>query len=516
MQKLQHILLPVLGIISVTFISFFVMLQYMAKDADETMHQSQAGVLLAQLRQSANALAVTAEDNSVWDAAYENIFVNFNMEWMIDNYGEGVKFLNHINNFIIYGINDQVLYSTADTNQPDPDRFLETGLAGHLQTMTAHDYITPVKSSGILEVDGRIFLFGASLVQKFNNSDATQIAPERRPVVLFLQELTEENLQVIGSNIDMDNLHIHLEDAQSSGYLPLDQQISDNLFLKTSNITFDWSAKQPGADLIDRLTLPLIAVTLLVLLALSYFYRRASHLFKMLRELDQMKSNFVANMSHEMRTPLNAIIGFSELIKSESYGKLGSDKNREYINYILESGNHLLQVINDILDLSKVEAGKMDIHQDVYRVRDLIDDSVSILKPKIDQHGLVVDSNIADVEIRTDAKLFKQIIDNILSNAIKFTPSGGRIYISNFFKHGFVEISISDTGIGMTDEEIKTALSIFGQVETAYNRDHEGTGLGLSLVTKFMQVLGGSMNVTSKKHHGTTISLSFPAASADA
>lgn len=492
------------------------MLQYMAKDADETMHTSQADVLLAQVKKTAESIAYIAEDNSVWNAAYDNIYTNFNQEWLINNYGEGVKFLDNISGFIIYGINDQILYSTSDPDQPDPDVFLETGLASHLQTLKADDYITPVKSSGLLEVDERIYVFGASIVQRFNYGDETKIEPERRPIVVFLHELTHDSLIALGRDIDMDNLHLHLEEVESTGYLPLDDKISDNLFFKSHYVALDWEAKTPGADLINRLILPLIAVTLLVLLALSYFYRRTAYLFEMLRELDKMKSNFVANMSHEMRTPLNAIIGFSELIKSETYGKLGSDKNREYIEYILESGNHLLSVINDILDLSKVEAGKMDIHQDVYRVRDLIDDSVSILQPKIDQHGLVIDSNIADVEIKTDAKLFKQIIDNILSNAIKFTPAGGRIYISNFFKQGFLEISITDTGIGMTEEEIKTALSIFGQVETAYNRDHEGTGLGLSLVTKFMQVLGGSMNVTSKKHQGTTVSLTFPAIAGDA
>lgn len=511
MQKLHHILLPVLGIIFVTFCSFFIMLQYMAKDADATMHSSEAGVLLAQIKQIENTLVLVAEDNSVWNAAYENTFVNFNYEWLIDNYGENIKFLANVNTFLIYGINDQVVYSTSDPGQPDPDEILANGLAQQLQTLKADDYVTSVKSSGILEVNNRFFVYGASLVQRLDDSEPIKISPERRPIVVFLHELTDESLLALGENIDMDGLHLHVHEMDSTGYLPLDGKVSDNLLLQSTDVAFDWDAKQPGADLISRLTLPLIAVTLLVLLALSYFYRRASYLFKMLSELDKMKSNFVANMSHEMRTPLNAIIGFSELIKSEAYGKLGSDKNREYINYILESGNHLLRVINDILDLSKVEAGKMDVHEDIYRVQDLIADSVSILQPRIDEQGLAIDSNIADVEIKTDAKLFKQIIENILSNAIKFTPSGGRIYISNFFKHDFVEISITDTGIGMTEDEIETALSIFGQVETAYNRDHEGTGLGLSLVTKFMKVLGGTMDVTSKKHQGTTVSLTFPA-----
>lgn len=510
MHKLQYILLPVIGIIFVTFCSFFVMLNYMADDSDQAMYRSEANLLRAQIKQTEDRLILTAEDNSVRNAAFENIYLDFNYNWLLENFGEDVKFLEYIDSFFIYGINDQVLFTNSDTGQPNPDQFLDTGLGSHLQTLMATDYITPVKSSGVIEIDNRLYIFGASLVQKFDNSETTIINPERRPVVVFIHELSERNLLSMGKNIDMSFLHLHFDGADSHALLTLDNSVTENLFVTSPFITFDWDAKQPGTDLINKMIIPLIMVTLLVLLALSYFYRRASGLFQMLRELDKMKSNFVANMSHEMRTPLNAIIGFAELIKSESYGKLEGEKNKEYIGYILDSGSHLLKVINDILDLSKVEAGKMDVHQDIYRVSDLIEDSLSILEPKIGENGLVVDSNIADIEIKTDSKLFKQIIENVLSNAIKFTPAGGRIYISNFFKQDSVEISITDTGIGMTEEEIKTALSTFGQVETAYNRNHEGTGLGLSLVTNFMQILGGHMNVTSKKHQGTTVSLTFP------
>ncbi len=510
MHKLQYILLPVLGIIFVTFCSLFIMLNVMADDADQAMFESEVGVLLAQVKQAEQNLELMAEDNSVWTAAYENVHENLNYQWLIDNFDNNVTFLADVNSFILYGINDQVLFSSSDPDQPDPDQILASGLATHLQTMLAEDYVTPVTSSGMLEVDGRFFLFGSSLLQKYDDSAPTSISPERRPAVVFLRELTEESLLKLGQNSAIDGLHMHSEAMDPASHIEIGPNVTENLFIQSPLVTFGWEAKRPGADLMNKMILPLIAVTLLVLLALSYFYRKAASLFDILRDLDKMKSNFVANMSHEMRTPLNAIIGFAELIKSESYGKLEGDKNKEYVGYILDSGSHLLRVINDILDLSKVEAGKMDVHQDIYRVRDLIDDSLTILEPKIDENDLVITSNIADVEIKTDAKLFKQIIDNVLSNAIKFTPAGGRIYISNFFKQDSVEISITDTGIGMTEEEIETALTVFGQVETAYNRDHEGTGLGLSLVTKFMQVLGGNMSVTSKKHHGTTVSLTFP------
>ncbi len=514
MHKFHNILIPVLAIVFVTFGSFFFMLQYMAKDADTAMLKSEAGVLRAQLKQTANFITIMAEDYAVWTPAYENVFLNPNIEWLEENYGDNLNTLSNLDGLFIFGLDNKVTYYIAEEGQPPAEKFLESGLGDHLKTLTVDDLSTTVTSSGILETDNRIYLYGASLVQKHDNEESKKIPAERRPVVVYLQELSSENLLTIGNNIDMTNLHLHLYETEPSDFLMLDETVADNLFIQNRNVMFDWEAKNASSHLISRITLPLSIATAFIILAFFYFYRRAEHIFNMLSGLDKMKSNFVASMSHEMRTPLNAIIGFAELLKSESFGKVEGVKNKEYIGYILESGGHLLQVINDILDLSKVEAGKMDVHEDIYNVRDLIDDSLAILQPRVNKHGLTVQADIEEIEIKTDAKLFKQIVENILSNAIKYTPSGGQIKISNLFKRDYVEISITDTGIGMTEDEIEVALSTFGQVESAYTREHEGTGLGLSLVKKFMQLLGGKIYVTSQKHIGTTVSLNFPAATA--
>lgn len=510
MHKLDYILLPVLAIILITFGSFFFMLENLAKDADATMIKSEAGVLRAQLKQTAEDLSHTAEDNAVWKPAYKNIFEKTDRQWIEYNFSDSLKVLRRLDSFFIYGVDNNIIYSISDDDLPPIEQFLASGLDAHLNSLTVDDYQTSVTSSGIFEADGKLFFYGSSLVQNPGSTQTTKFAPERRPILVFVRELTEGTMLSIGKNIDMKGLHLHVDDTAGSGFLTLDQSVNENLFIQNGKVMFDWQPKNTGAALISRIILPLASLLALVVLAFYYFYRRASNVFSMLEDLDKTKSNFVANMSHEMRTPLNAIIGFSELIKSESYGNIDSEKNKEYVGYIHESGNHLLKVINDILDLSKVEAGKMNVSEEIVHIKDLIEDRIANLEPKIDEQGLVIDNNIADIEIRTDAKLFKQVIDNILSNAIKFTPSGGRIYISNFFNSERVEISVTDTGIGMSEDEIETALSTFGQVETAYSRQYEGTGLGLSLVQKFMKLLGGTMNVRSKKHHGTTVSLSFP------
>ena len=511
MHKIQHILMPVLGIIFVTFASFFLTIQYMASDADDAMMTSESSILRDQIKQQAQSIVHMAEDNSVWNPAFENIFATFNLDWFTDNYGVDGQFMENIDAFIVYGTDDSVMYYNAAPGQPSPEAFLNTGLGAHLSTLTVDDYIRTVKSSGLIEIDQRMFIYGASLVQRFGNTLTDKIPVERRPTVLFIRELNPDAVSTIAQNADITDLKIRYHEDTEEGHLEIDSIITENIFSNSDVICFTWHQKTPGADLISRLIFPLLTVGILVCLVFLYFFRRSERLLASLKDVDETKSNFLANMSHEMRTPLNAIIGFSEMIKSEAFGKIDGEKNREYINHILDSGHHLLSVINDILDLSKVEAGKITLHEEIFKINDVVGDSLERLSPTISKGGLNVANGLDDVTLKSDPKLFRQVIENILSNAIKFTPLGGDILITNIRKAEFVEITIKDTGIGMDEEELETALSTFGQVQTAYSRNHEGTGLGLCLVRNFMHALGGEVNMSSEKHIGTTVSLSFPA-----
>ena len=510
MHRLQYILMPVLGIIFVTFGSFFLMLQYMASDADETMMRSEASILRDQIRQRAEIITLTAQDNSVWNPAFDNIFARFNIDWLTDNYGAEGQFLDNIDSFMIYGTNDKIIYNTAIAGQPSAEDFIATGLGAHLRSLTVDDYVRTVKSSGLIEIDQRLFIYGASLVQRFDNTLTDKIPEERRPIVLFIQELGTDDIASISQYAGISNLVIRYDDQITDGALALDSQLSEHIFSTSDVINFTWQAKKPGTDLIQRLISPLLFVGILVCLVFLYFYRRAENLLISLKDVDQTKSNFLANMSHEIRTPLNAIIGFSQMIQSEAFGKIGGEKNREYVGHILDSGNHLLKVINDILDLSKVEAGKINLREEIFKINEVVGDSLTMLSPTINENGLKIANALDDTTLKSDAKLFRQVIENILSNAIKFTPFGGEISITSVHVADFIKITITDTGIGMDEKELETALSTFGQVQNAYSRDHEGTGLGLCLVRNFMNALGGNIDVTSEKHMGTTVSLCFP------
>ena len=235
------------------------------------------------------------------------------------------------------------------------------------------------------------------------------------------------------------------------------------------------------------------------------------------------KSDFLASMSHELRTPLNHIIGFTDLLSTEELGRL-NDTQREYLDHVQHSSRHLLSLINDTLDLSKVEAGKMKIEAGEIHLKDFLDSCVSSFGEKAKQQNIDISliMNGAPEKVTADERKLKQIIFNLLSNAVKFTPQGGSVKIkvrSGISKNGdgstpALEISVKDTGIGIKREDIGRIFSAFEQVENELNYQHPGTGLGLSLVQRLVELHGGKVRAESDgPGKGTTISFAIPASS---
>jgi signal transduction histidine kinase len=225
------------------------------------------------------------------------------------------------------------------------------------------------------------------------------------------------------------------------------------------------------------------------------------------------KSNFLANMAHELRTPLNAINGFSELILNETFGAIQPERYKAYLEYIHQGGSHLLSVINDILDLSKVEAGKMELHFEAVPSEQVAYQAVESLRKAADDRKVSLQTEVAtDCPIlHADPRAARQILLNLLSNAVKFTPAQGSVTLSvrNGSDKG-IRITVADTGIGMTDAEVSKALEPYGQVESELARKQQGTGLGLPLVKALAELHGGSMSVRSEKGKGTVVTVLFP------
>ena len=226
------------------------------------------------------------------------------------------------------------------------------------------------------------------------------------------------------------------------------------------------------------------------------------------------KSRFLANMSHELRTPLNAIIGFSEIISNQLFGKLGNERYLDYSQDILRSGRHLLAVINDVLDLSKSEAGKLVLAAREIDMREIVDDCVAMVREQCISAGLALTVSGMDMALPMagdEAKL-RQIFLNLLSNAIKFTEKGGSISLSAVSGANQVEVTVADTGIGMDPDDVKIAFQPFGQVDNRLERRYEGTGLGLPLTKALVDLHKGRIAVDSARGRGTRVTVSFPRA----
>jgi len=230
-------------------------------------------------------------------------------------------------------------------------------------------------------------------------------------------------------------------------------------------------------------------------------------------DANRAKSRFLAAMSHDLRTPLNAILGFSDMMRMETFGKLGDKHYKDYANDIHQSGTLLVELINDVLDISKVEAGKVQLTEKPIKLLNLVNSCVHQIGPLAKASNHTISHHIPPdlPALLADERILVQLLNNLLSNAIKFTPNGGKITVSaELSTDNAIVFEISDTGIGMSDIEVERALKEFEQLDGSQERQHKGSGLGLHLCTKFMKLFDGSLGIVSVKDEGTTVSLRFP------
>jgi signal transduction histidine kinase len=228
---------------------------------------------------------------------------------------------------------------------------------------------------------------------------------------------------------------------------------------------------------------------------------------------NRAKSEFLATMSHELRTPLNAIIGFSEALGGGHFGAL-TPKQGTYIQDIHDAGKHLLQLINNILDMSKVDAGRMTLSEDIVDVAQVIEESVRLVSQRAQKANIAiaVETPAAETRLHADELRIRQIMLNLLTNAVKFTPARGRVTVRAFRRHdGGLAVEIADTGIGMRQADIAVALTPFAQIDNFMTRRQEGTGLGLPIVKALVELHDGALTIDSRLSHGTAVTAVFPA-----
>jgi len=230
---------------------------------------------------------------------------------------------------------------------------------------------------------------------------------------------------------------------------------------------------------------------------------------------NRAKSSFLANMSHELRTPLNAILGFSEVMKDQHLGPVQNSRYLSYANDIHSSGRHLLAIINDVLDLAKIEAGKMTLdNAAMFEIAPVLTSSLAMLKGLGEKYGVTVHNEIAEdgMQLKAVERMIRQIVINLVGNAIKFTPPGGSVHVSGRLQSdGSYEVAVRDTGVGMTEQEMAHAMMPFGQNENRFTGKHDGTGLGLPLAKAMLELHEGRLTMSSVPEVGTTVTMTFPA-----
>jgi PAS domain S-box-containing protein len=232
---------------------------------------------------------------------------------------------------------------------------------------------------------------------------------------------------------------------------------------------------------------------------------------------NRAKSEFLANVSHELRTPLNAILGFTEIMQLEMFGPLGAPQYHAYAKDVHDSGQLLLDIINDILDLSKIEAGRMELFPEAVEARDVFEACLRLVSGRAQGNGVILQSDLPPdlPRIRVDPRAIRQILTNLLTNAVKFTPKGGRVMLAARRDGDQVELSVADTGIGIAQKDIAKVLEPFGQADNPHSRRQQGTGLGLPIVKALVEQSGGNFRLDSKVDAGTIVTLRLPAVKAE-
>ncbi len=254
--------------------------------------------------------------------------------------------------------------------------------------------------------------------------------------------------------------------------------------------------------------------TLLADAVLRQRAREAEHTARIETELaSRVKSEFIANMSHELRTPLNTVIGFAKLVSDYEQRRLSGDQIIEYANLIHDAATHLLAVINDILDISKIQSGKYTLDAREVRLPEILDAATAAFKRNATDLGLSLEAHYAPnvPTVRGDPDKLLQVFNNLISNAIKFTPPGGSVQVTaKLLEDGGAAVSVRDTGVGMTDEEVKLSLTPFAQVDASHSRWREGAGLGLPIAKALVALHGGKLKVQSAKSLGTEVTVYLP------
>lgn len=529
-------ILPV-GLLAMLFAVFTVFLViHSSQRQNEIATQGNAQLIETAINHMAESLAIYASDYTYWNEATEKVVAEPDLDWIRDNItGWSVEGLG-LSGAAIYGENNRVIEGSGRwVGEGDEE---STALTGSLRALIddARKRASPEGNPedtawGFIADSAGIHLAAASaFVWELDESEEEIDVPmdNETPVVLvFFQTLDKGYLEAIGEQFILSKLRLRR---------PGNRLDNGSRYLHASNGQvlgiLTWHFDLPGDQMLDEMLLP-FAIGLAVLGLIFWFLlsraaraawivtdyqhsleRQTEALIVAKNEANaanREKSRFLATMSHELRTPLNAIIGFSDIMRQDTFKSMPVERFQNYAQDIHQSGHYLLALINDVLDMSKIEAQRFELFEDILSLDDIVQDSVKLIAGSAGNKSLTLDCPETKAVLYADPKAMTQIFVNLLTNAVKFTPEGGTIRVTaDMSRTESVDISVSDTGVGMSEEELKKAMTAFGQTKASRESNMQGTGLGLNITRSLIELHGGKLVVESEPGKGTDVILRLP------
>ena len=540
---LRRLLWP-LGLLTAGLVAAIcLLLVFAAREQNSLALQSSQHLATSVLTTEIAEIERSARDYAIWNATVENIILTLDETWAADNIGAWAHDGLEMDASLVLDGQDRLLYAMADGERSDAeilDRFGD-GLAPLVAAARAAEPGTfGIALSGYVLFDGGIAAAAASPIVWEDG----RAAPERGgapSVLVYLRRFDAEILDGFAQNFLLTDLHVAgPAEALNSASLPL-ASYDGRLLGRLA-----WTAEQPGFRMLKPLLLPGALGAAVFLLLLAVVIRRtrrtvheleSSHaalqqqagalalardraeqqrrteaeLRRRAVDASRAKSEFLALVSHELRTPLNAILGFSETIATQAFGQGVNDRYRSYASDIHESGRHLLSIINDILDLTKVEAGRYELHEEDVELGELLQRCSALLRERAAAKHITLACAPCSLRLHADERALKQVVINLLSNAIKFTGAGGRVELRAESDSETTRILVIDNGIGMSEDDLARAQQPFGQAASAHTRTVEGTGLGLNVTQALVQLHGGRLAIRSAPGRGTLVEVRLPA-----
>ncbi|SDE07148.1 ATP-binding protein [Kordiimonas lacus] len=499
---------PIFIAMFLCMVGYFALAGFLAYQQDKTSIAAERQKIQSIMQQYLRRLELLAEDNAWWDAAVQNVVQDYDERWVKESIADTTYTYSFVVGVLVMRPDGTAIYSRVTEGLPGAPALLDAGLADAIRSMKLPGIDEPESVSGYMVVDGRLFAYGASMVTTalgLESAVTPAFFDEPRPSLVFVSEITPAIISEMEREYSLAGIVFQTIPPDGQEYISL-EAVSGG----APAGYLSWDVTRAGRDMLMTLVWPTLLMLVIIAFFIRSFLKRVRVVVEKVEAADKAKSDFLASTSHEIRTPLNAILGFSEMLQMEIFGKIEGEKNKQYIQLIRDSGTHLLSVINDILDMSKLEAGHFDIHLEKLDIHELVESSCELVQSLAQEKHIAVTCEVPETPVYTDRRVARQVMLNVLSNAVKFSPEGSAVELSGKPNGRWYAVTVKDNGVGMTEEHLEKALELFGQVRGGVHTRHAGTGLGLPLVVRFMALIGGGFDIQSEKGVGTEITLTFP------